>query len=265
MAKKLIVNRDWKDITSKEEKAEYAEQWFPHCAMKYSKQITEASDNTGVVRLLDEFESVISERCEGSTIFTEEITTDALFNAKGNVAVLNFGDYVLPGGQFLQGGRAQEESLCGASFLYNVLIDVYDYYNVNQKRKNKGYYDNSYILSPGIRFFDKANKLTKDVTVITGAMPHLTRWNKYDKSPEEYYKIIYYRVKGALELAAASGVDTFIVGAWGCGVFHNEPSIVAKAFNDLWVNEGYNKKIPILYFAIPDEEKLNVFQNAFEK
>lgn len=48
-------------------------------------------------------------------------------------------------------------------------------------------------------------------------------------------------------IAEAKGVENLIAGAWGCGVFMQDPSTVAI----LLVNAARNYNIPNIYFAIP--------------
>lgn len=48
-------------------------------------------------------------------------------------------------------------------------------------------------------------------------------------------------------IAEAKGVENLIAGAWGCGVFMQDPSTVAT----LLVNAARNYNIPNIYFAIP--------------
>ena len=53
------------------------------------------------------------------------------------IGVLNFASFKEPGGKFLDGSSAQEECLCHASFLYNVLYKFQDsYYNINKQHLN---------------------------------------------------------------------------------------------------------------------------------
>ena len=47
-------------------------------------------------------------------------------------------------------------------------------------------------------------------------------------------------------IAEAKGVENLIAGAWGCGVFMQDPSMVAT----LLVNAARNYNIPNIYFAI---------------
>ena len=58
----------------------------------------------------------------------------------GRTAILNFASYKHPGGKFLDGSMAQEESLCHASFLYNVLREFKDtYYDEIEAKESTQY------------------------------------------------------------------------------------------------------------------------------
>ncbi|MEK8021409.1 MAG: TIGR02452 family protein, partial [Candidatus Parabeggiatoa sp.] len=41
-----------------------------------------------------------------------------------------------------------------------------------------------------------------------------------------------------LSLAASYGCDALVLGAWGCGVFRNDPEMVAKAFYEHLYPQG---------------------------
>lgn len=82
-------------------------------------------------------------------------TVSAIFRYKRKekrTAILNFASYKNAGGMFLQGSSAQEESLCHASFLYNVLSEFKDYYAWNDKHKNRALYENRALYSPDVVF-----------------------------------------------------------------------------------------------------------------
>ena len=55
------------------------------------------------------------------------------------------------------------------------------------------------------------------------------------------------RINFMLSIAEEHGVQTLILGAWGCGVFEWNPEIVAELFME--VKGRYN--IPNIIFAIP--------------
>ena len=88
---------------------------------------------------------------------TEIVNMDsvtAIFAKKeGKTAVLNFASYKNPGGMFLEGSCAQEECLCHASYLYNVL-SRYDatYYSLNRQNLNKSLYRNRALYTPNVFF-----------------------------------------------------------------------------------------------------------------
>jgi hypothetical protein len=88
----------------------------------------------------------------------------------GTVAVLNFASYRNPGGKYLEGSSAQEESLCHESFLYNVISKCDSFYDWNNSNVNRGLYLNRAIYSPGILFARDGRETMCDV--ITCACPN---------------------------------------------------------------------------------------------
>ena len=106
------------------------------------------------------------------------------------IAVLNFASYKEPGGRFLDGSSAQEESLCHQSTLYEALLKEINFYSWNNQHKNRSLYKNRAIYSRDIRFFDKdflpANTTPADALahsvladVITCAAPNKYAAQKY--------------------------------------------------------------------------------------
>ena len=70
----------------------------------------------------------------------------------GKTAVLNFASAKNPGGGFLGGSQAQEESLARSSALYGSLMTAWDYYEINRKSPNALYTDHI-IYSPDVVVF----------------------------------------------------------------------------------------------------------------
>ena len=85
-----------------------------------------------------------------------------------NVAVLNFASAKNPGGGFLGGSLAQEESLATASALYTSLISQEtSFYCVNRRPEHKAFYTHRMISSPHVPVFrdDTGELLAQPYTV----------------------------------------------------------------------------------------------------
>ncbi|MBU7569314.1 MAG: TIGR02452 family protein, partial [Flavobacterium sp.] len=74
------------------------------------------------------------------------------------------------------------------------------------------------------------------------------------------------RMDEMLAIAAKNEIEILILGAWGCGVFRNEPKEVAQLFKEI-ISEKYSGAFQKIVFAVYDtsEKKLNfkVFEDIF--
>ena len=178
---------------------------------------------------------------------------------KEKTAVLNFASFKEPGGLFLKGSTAQEESLCHQSFLYNVLRNFQrSYYDVNNKNLNRGLYKNTAIYSPSVMFF-KNNRL-QICDVITCAAPNRNVGIKYTNvSIEENNKALYKRISYIKDIALHQNVNTLILGAFGCGVFKQNATTVATYIKEIFENTGME-----IILAVPgDNENYRKFKEIF--
>lgn len=176
------------------------------------------------------------------------------------VAVLNFASYKEPGGKFLEGSRAQEECLCHASCLYNILREKKEFYRWNQEMLNRGLYMDRAIFTPDVHFF-KGNEW-RMASVITCAAPNLYVAKKYQNiSDRENTETLDDRIKFILNVAETEQVYTLILGAWGCGVFGQSPLEVASLFRKNLAGRRFGKVI----FAIPkgDDGNYEAFRGVF--
>lgn len=164
------------------------------------------------------------------------------------VAALNFASYKNPGGMFLKGSMAQEESLCHSSNLYNILSRFPEYYSLNRKNLNNSLYCDVAIFSPMVLFF--GSNTVHPCDIITCAAPNRYAAQRYNKvSDEENWYALYNRIEFVLDIANKQGVDVLILGAYGCGVFGQNPYEVAAIFKYLLENKKYCFEKVI--FAIP--------------
>lgn len=181
---------------------------------------------------------------------------------EGKTAVLNFASFKEPGGKFIEGSKAQEECLCHESYLYNVLRSFDDtYYAENRTMKNKALYKNRALYSPKILFERKAEHAWCDV--ITCAAPNKTAAQKYcHVSDAENRRALEERIDLVIAIANEHKVDTLILGAFGCGVFGQDPKEVAEVFRAALNRPMYLNRV---VFAIPADINKNLegFQTIF--
>jgi uncharacterized protein (TIGR02452 family) len=198
-------------------------------------------------------------------VFYEQDTTIKVAhkynNPNKNVCILNFASAKHPGGGFLRGSMAQEESIAYVSTLYHSLIKS-DMYEINKEDSNEGIYNDIGIYTNEICVF----KLDRDEDFIEPFYPSVISCPAVNKThalknnlDEEYiYNKMVDRIRLVFEIAQQHNVDTLILGAYGCGVFGNNPTDVKEIFDNLLENE-YKDIFEQIVYAIPDEEKFNVF------
>ena len=167
---------------------------------------------------------------------TAESTLAAGRRLGGGTAALVFASARKPGGGFLTGARAQEEDVARASALHACLITAPEFYAFHRAHSDLRYSDRV-IYSPDVPVFrDDAHVLLEDpyrVSFITAAAPNLqaVRRNQPDRIAT-VPAAVRARAERVLAVAAAHGHHRLVLGAWGCGVFGNEPAVVAGAWSD---------------------------------
>lgn len=193
------------------------------------------------------------------------------------IAALNFASAVRPGGGAQTGAEAQEECLCRCSTLFPLLKrdTLYRvYYDVNRKRNDFRYTD-ALIYTPDVVICKTdtdepvrvpENEFVK-CDVITCAAPKLRNVPAGLCSNEELYEIHLKRAKHILHTAAHHNADILILGAFGCGAFRNDPSVVAAAYHEaLKEYRGYFKQIVFAVFTREYETaNFHAFKKEFEQ
>lgn len=203
---------------------------------------------------------------------------------KDKVAVLNFANEVSPGGGFLGGAAAQEESLCRQSTLYEALVIEWQKVGGGVYVPQAGaiYTPNVYVFRNGRDEFYSYIEQTLGakpfyVNVITSAAENLNKQNvvkgfdqeKYIKDNAFYISKLTAKIRAQINIAIVQGNLVFVAGAYGCGAFNNLPEIVSRVYYNLLVTEGLGKYFDKVVFAIlADEEKVDnnfiAFQERFK-
>ena len=146
---------------------------------------------------------------------------------------LNFASARNPGGGFLSGSEAQEESLARSSSLY-ACLDGRSMYPFH-RRYDDTLYTDYVIYSPSVVVFrDSDGKLLETpftCSFLTAPAPNAGAALQRDPTRgDELRRALQSRINKVLSVAATQGYDTIILGAWGCGVFKNDPRDVAAHF-----------------------------------
>lgn len=176
-----------------------------------------------------------------------------LSNGKDRIAVLNFANPFEPGGGVLRGSVAQEENLCRCSNLYNSISTpgiIEQYYEKHTANKKNYLFSDRLVYSPGIVVLkdDRSYERLADsflVDIITCAAPY----NVYGHDPELLKSTYRRRLTNLFEVAAENDVDVLILGAFGCGVFHNPPELMAGMFREL-IEKTYYAYFKQIWFPL---------------
>ena len=185
---------------------------------------------------------------------------------------LNFASAKNPGGGFLGGSQAQEESLARSSALYASLLTQNAYYETNRACGTPLYTDHM-ILSPQVPVIrtDEGQLLAEPFATSILTAPAVNagavKKNEQDKEPM-IIPIMTQRIAKVLAIAAAQGYEHLVLGAWGCGVFRNDPTKIAKLFAEALLDGGrFSNCFKSVTFAVldgtKDEQIIKPFKRYF--
>lgn len=207
---------------------------------------------------------------------TGELTQEAgrrlvLDEGCDDLVLLNFASAKNAGGGFINGAKAQEEDLARASALYPCMLEARGYYEANRNCDHLVYTDHM-IWSPDVPFFRVHARELLDqpflASVITAPAPNAGALDR--EWPEELRGITYEdalrkRAGKVLALAEERGHRTLLLGAWGCGVFRNDPELVADAFGRWLEGSRFAGSFDRVVFAVWDRNGVNTeaFQRRF--
>lgn len=147
---------------------------------------------------------------------------------------LNFASAKNPGGGFLSGAQAQEESLARSSGLYASIAPQVEMYEYNRLIKTC-FYSDYMIYSPGVPVFrDDAGRLLGKpyrAAFITAPAVNagVVRQRELTQLPL-LRAAMQQRLQRLLWVALQHGHTRLVLGAWGCGVFANDPYEIADLF-----------------------------------
>lgn len=210
----------------------------------------------------------------GSRVTRVEVVNTTTLNAAHRLvarglrpAALNFASATNPGGGFLGGARAQEESLCWSSGLYQCLHGQ-AMYRYHQEREDWLFTD--YVLySPDVPVFrsDVGALLAAswNCSFLTSPAPmSLHYMAEHPEGGPELAAVFRSRIAKVLAVAAHHGHAELVLGAWGCGAFGGDAEMVAPLFREA-LEGPFAGVFSTVVFAILDSEGLQLTIGPFAK
>jgi uncharacterized protein (TIGR02452 family) len=201
------------------------------------------------------------ELCEATEIEIEDIDTISAslreINNGHKVLALNMANAYRPGGGFLSGAKAQEEDLFRCTNLSKALTE--DMYPMR---------GTEIICSPKIHILRDAEyqdlespKTLAFCSIAAHRDPHIDMCGML---PNHVYNFTKCKIHMMFQIALIQKCDCLVLGALGCGAFHNPPYEIAKMFCEICTI--YAQKFKKIVFAVKsgsDNRNCDIFQQAF--
>lgn len=214
------------------------------------------------------------------------------FTSQGKkTAVLNFANPIEPGGGVLRGANAQEEYLCRASNLYYCLTSSHakPWYVAHNAILKTNQFNSMFLATDNIIYSKNVTIIRNDIgyqpdntdpfgqeytddwmqiDIITSAAPYFSG-SGYILPNGDLEQLFIRRIKNILEVAIENDVRSLVLGAFGCGAFHNPPMVVARAFQKVLLMDRYLHAFEDVVFAVKRTssfcENIEAFEIAFSQ
>lgn len=175
-------------------------------------------------------------------ISSDTVSSIVTLSEYGRVCALNMASYKKPGGGVVNGAKAQEECLYRCSNLG--AVDTTMHYPLA---------DDSAIYTRNAVFFKDVNYEYMpeiECDVITIAAYNFNQKGRKRNEFIEYESDTKKKIRFMLSLANSYQIDCLVLGAWGCGVFDNDPLEMATMFKEVLVGENYASLFKRVTFAV---------------
>ena len=203
---------------------------------------------------------------------TRETTLEAAERlAEHRPVCLNFASAKNPGGGFLSGSSAQEESLARSSGLYATLLPMTEMYDYN-RTLGTSLYSDYMVYSPDVPVFRTDDGSLRETpffaSFVTAPAVNASAIEKNEPQNVRFIlPTMSTRLNKLLSVAQTHGHTTLILGAWGCGVFGNAPAAVARLFADALSPSGhfhgaFKRVAYAVYDPSPSQETLAAFERV---
>ena len=186
-----------------------------------------------------------------------------------SVCVLSFASAKNPGGGVLTGSKAQEEDLCRQTALYRALLGAPGY-AINKKKDGRGMYTDHMVYAPVVPVFRNADgslirsrEELRLVSFVSSAAVNAGRLSKNRQG--EVLEALERRANRILAAMALHGHTHIVLGAWGTGVFKNDPTTIAEIFADALDSPRFSGVFSHVCFAVlSNPNRSDRTRSAFE-
>lgn len=183
-----------------------------------------------------------------------QVALDAKSMGHDRVAVMNLASGTCPGGGYLNGAMAQEESICYRTTLGSTLAAV---------QSDVFPFEHEVIFTPNVMVIKdrKYRDLPRPETIsVVSVTAH--RKAKKTLTPDQVSQL-ERRIRQCLIACEEHKMQSVVLGALGCGVFQNNPVQVANCFRNVLSERVY---VPNVYFAILEPcEQLGPLGRVFSR
>lgn len=198
------------------------------------------------------------------------------------IGMLNFASAKKPGGGFLSGAQAQEESLARSSTLYASLTSPVGarFYALHTRSGGQkgGYYTHAMLYTPHVTFFRDDGgawvaPLTADVLTSAAVNAGVVRGTLFGRvggqAGTEEAKIareMKERMGRLLFLFERQGATCLVLGSFGTGVFQNDVKTIARIWRELLKDDGARFKgvFERVVFAVLGRQTYDDFKSEFD-
>ena len=195
----------------------------------------------------------------------------------GKLGILNFASAKKPGGGFLTGAQAQEESIARSSSLYPTLMTstAQSFYTLHNKDAKSGFYSHAMVYSPGVVVFRDdgggwQEPFTVDVLTSPAVNAGVIRKSPWARSnakgtEEKIERTMKERMARILFLFEREGAKRVVLGSFGTGVFQNKVDVVARLWAELLTMPGsrFETSFDEIVFGILGRTTFEAFEDVF--
>ncbi|KRN29037.1 hypothetical protein IV38_GL001253 [Lactobacillus selangorensis] len=184
---------------------------------------------------------------------------------EGHLGIMNFASPITPGGGVELGVNAQEEAIARDTYLLPELEKfTATYYRPNRDHPNHGLYTRDMIYSRHVRITqDDSGKPVQNryTDILTVNAPNLSQAHG-ELTDDQIEADLEAKILNTVRVFKDEKVTVPLLGAFGTGVFGNDPTMVAQIFKRILSRPEFNGVFTTVYFAVldPSQKTYDLFK-----